>query len=247
MSSPLNVSPRSILSTLVSGVCAGFNAALILLLPVECGGCATPDERFCAQCRTRLAHDTFEAEQLQRPVDAPFPVFAAVDYAGLARTCVLNFKEHGRTDLRRPLADLLHRAVQAAQRAHPAAELWCVPVPSTARSVAKRGYRHVDLLLRAMPTPAAPQPWLRASATRHDQVGLSVVERQLNAAHTFSVHPSLKRRNALAAKRVLLIDDVVTTGSSLCAAAQALEAAGATVVAGAVVAHTKKLGGIPQP
>lgn len=226
---------------------AGLTAALTLLLPVECGGCAVGDERFCASCRTQLERETFEADALQRSVDVPFAVFAAAEYAGLVRVCVLNFKEHGRTDLRHPLGRLLGRAVQAAQRAHPLGELWCVPVPSTGRSLAQRGYRHVDLLLRSMRAPAMPQRWLRASATRLDQVGLTIAERQRNAAHNVSVHPALMRRGALRGKRVLLVDDIVTTGASLRAAAVALERAGATVVAAAVVAHTKKLGGIPQP
>lgn len=220
---------------------AFFDAALTLLLPIACAGCQTPDTRLCAQCQAQLERERFAIGERARPVEAPIEVFAAVPYAGIARECILNFKELGRTDLRKPLAALLDVAVQDAQRAHPETELWCVPMPSTRKNEAKRGYQHVELLMRSLSARPAPQRWLRASAGRADQVGLSVTERQRNSQNTIEVDAQLLTRGALSGKSVLLIDDIVTTGASLRAATTALETAGATVLAAAVIAHTPKL------
>lgn len=189
----------------------------------------------------QLKREQFAAEERERPVDAPFAVYAAATYAGVVRQCILNFKEMGRTDMHRPLAALLELAVQDAQRANPDTELWCVPMPSTHRNEVKRGFNHVELLMRTLAARPSPQRWLRASPTRVDQVGLTLTERQRNSRNSITVDARLSARGALAGKTVLLIDDIATTGASLRAAQAALHGAGARVLAAAVVAHTPKL------
>jgi predicted amidophosphoribosyltransferase len=218
-----------------------FSAALTLLLPVDCGGCETPDTRWCAQCASTLERELLPSDAMLRPVNAPMPVFAATEYAGLTREMLLRFKELGRTDLKHPLAAVLQRAVDAARAVNPQAMLWCVPIPSHAGRSGNRGYQHVPLMLHVMQSRPAVNTWLRALSTRRDQVGLGVRQRQRNAHQSFVVPRRMLRSGALANKHVLLIDDIATTGSSLSAAAATLEAAGATVVAAAVVAHTVKL------
>lgn len=216
-------------------------SALTLLLPIECAGCQTPDTRLCAHCNAQLIREQFAADTRERPVDAPFPVFAAVPYAGIARQCILNFKEMGRTDMHKPLASLLELAVRDVQHLNPTADLWCVPMPSTRRNEVKRGFNHIELLMRRLTARPTPQRWLRASSTRADQVGLTVAQRQHNSRNSIEVDARLSASGALAGKTVLLIDDIATTGASLRAAQRALDGAGAHVLAAAVVAHTPKL------
>lgn len=218
-----------------------FGAALTLVLPIECAGCRTPDTRLCTQCLVQLQRERFAPHERERPVDAPFPVYAAVPYSNVARACILNFKEMGRTDLHKPLGLLLEQSVQDAQRANPGTDLWCVPMPSTRRNEVKRGYNHVELLMRRLVGRPAPQRWLRVSPRRADQVGLSATQRQQNSRNAISVDAQLRASGALADKTVLLIDDIATTGASLRAAATALDGAGARVLAAAVIAHTQKL------
>lgn len=220
------------------------DAALTLLLPVECGGCSTPDTRLCDACITQLERECYPSAEQQRPVDAPFPVFAAAPYAGLTRDCIIAFKEQQRTDLRRPLGAMLARALDAALdpslNAAPvnSLPLDCVPMPSPAASVGKRGYRHVELLAASMRPAPAMRRWLRATRTRADQVGLTERERQRNANASIRLARRFEQR--LRGRQVILIDDIVTTGSSLRAAAEALERVGARVVAAVVVAHTER-------
>lgn len=218
-----------------------FNAALTLLLPVDCGGCSTRDTRWCNACATALGRERLREEDTRRPVEVPFPVFAATAYAGLSRESILRFKELGRTDLKTPLAELLTHAVDAARAHQPDARLWCVAIPSHPKQAGRRGYQHVQLLLAALPSRPHNNRWLRVSAHRTDQVGLGVFERQRNSRHAFVVPRRLRQSGMLVGKQVLLVDDIATTGSTLAAAAAALQAAGAQVLAAAVVAHTVKL------
>lgn len=218
-----------------------LEAALTLLLPIECAVCQAADTRLCARCQAQLLRECFAHEDMIRAVEVPFPVVAAAPYAGVTRDCLLQLKELGRTDVRTQLAELLERAVTRVRSDHPNETLWCVPMPSTRKNEAKRGYNHLELVMRSLPSRPEPQHWLRAAASRVDQVGLTASERVHNALNTITVKPRMRAQGAVAGKSVLLIDDIATTGSSLRAAAAALENAGAHVVAAAVIAHTPKL------
>jgi ComF family protein len=100
-----------------------------------------------------------------------------------------------------------------------------VPVPLGKQRMRERGYNQVGLL--AMPLAAiqgwrySPQVLVRMRETR-SQVGLSPLERSENIAGAFRAEPVLA-----AGKSILLVDDVVTTGTTLAACSEALVKAGA--------------------
>jgi Predicted amidophosphoribosyltransferases len=100
-----------------------------------------------------------------------------------------------------------------------------VPVPLGKQRMRERGYNQVGLL--AMPLAAiqgwrySPQVLFRMRETR-SQVGLSPLERRENISGAFRAEPVLA-----AGKAILLVDDVVTTGSTLAACSEALVKAGA--------------------
>ena len=101
-----------------------------------------------------------------------------------------------------------------------------VPVPATSR---RRGYnvpeRMAQPLAHALGLPLLPKALCRVRAGRH-QAGLSLDERLANAAGAFRAQgPEL-----VEGKRVLLVDDVITTGTTAAACAQALLHAGADSV-----------------
>ncbi|MEU8894078.1 ComF family protein [Streptomyces sp. NPDC048442] len=108
-------------------------------------------------------------------------------------------------------------------------ELVLVPVPSARRSVGARGHdaarriaRAAAAELRRTGTPARVAPVLRQRRTVDDQAGLSARERLVNLSGALEVVAGGRR--LLAGGRVVLVDDLMTTGASLVEAARALAA-----------------------
>ena len=219
-----------------------------LVLPVECPGCGRPDEPLCAACSGLLAGPPSRCESAIPRLDrvdlaGPPPVWALVAYAGPVRGLVVAWKDRGRADLTSTLVAAMERTGRDLGPALGEVAAWgglaVVPVPTTARARRRRGADLVRLLadglargLRDAGVAADVAPVLRRRR-RRDQVGLGARSRARNAAGSVTVRPSGGVRRV-----VLLVDDVVTTGSTLAACRAALERAGALVVGAVVLAAT---------
>ncbi|MDQ1598495.1 MAG: hypothetical protein QOI70_1919 [Microbacteriaceae bacterium] len=155
---------------------------------------------------------------------------SALPYDGVARRSILALKEQGRTDLARPLGRPLAVAVAAAVAAMDAT-IEVVIVPASGRSYRRRGYDPVRLLARRAGVPIA-RVGLRAGRGLATQKTLDREGRMAN------VVGSMHATRRLSGRRFLLLDDVVTTGSTLVEAARALRSAGAEVVGCVTLAYT---------
>jgi len=160
-------------------------------------------------------------------------VAAGAPYEGVLRAVLLAAKAHDRPGLCRPLAPLLSEALTALARAVPVPErpVRLVPVPSAARAVRERGYRHVERIIAALPGRPRACRLLRFARPAGRLAGLSRQERQ--AARRGAV---ISRPAAGAA--LILVDDVVTSGATLRECARALRAAGGEVLGAVAVAST---------
>lgn len=205
-------------------VAAALADAAALLLPVECAGCDEPDVSLCDSCRTRL-------DPLPRSavVDG-LRVWSALPFEGVPARIIRAVKEDGRTSLCRSLAPALAAAVSSAA-AEAGIPLVAVPVPTSAASFRRRGYRVPDLIGRRARLQV--RRLLVSTRPTLDQRGLDREARRAN------VDGSMRARGA-AGIRVVIIDDVVTTGATLAEAARALTAAGAVVAGAATVAATPR-------
>lgn len=223
-----------------------------LVLPVACGGCGADDERWCAACDALLGAP-WRCEERAGRLDlmgAPgaLPVWTVADCIGPVRAAVLAWKDHGRLDLTRPFAAALVAAGQELADVLGPGEVLVVPAPSTPASRRRRGGNLVDDLARALAAG------LRAGGCRArsapvlarrggDQVGLGTRARWLNLAG----HVRVRRRDLarVAGRRVVLVDDVLTTGATVAACRTVLEDAGAQVTAGITLAATPPPGARP--
>lgn len=189
----------------------------------RCATCAVALPAAQPRCGACLRHPP--------PLDA---CFAAVPYGYPWNECIAQFKFRNDPGWAGTLAGLV-RNVPGAADALERAEL-VLPVPLAPARLRERGYNQaLELARRLAPRQADGRLLLRIRETLV-QSELSREERLRNVAGAFAVEPL--RHAEVRGRSIVLVDDVMTSGASLFAAAQALREAGAGWVAGLVVART---------
>jgi len=197
--------------------------AWALIQPVDCLGCGAPDRAICATCT--IAFSDPGPTRVRCDVDPGVPVVAAADYEGVARSALLALKDAGRTDAARMLARLLPAAITTALAAEPpGVEIaW---TPSRPAALRRRGFDPVREIVGAARLPAS-----RVLAARWRTRS----QKTLGRAERLAAGERFRARRRLDGRRFVLVDDVVTTGSTLAACAEAIRAAGGEVVAAIAV------------
>lgn len=149
---------------------------------------------------------------------------AVARFEGLMRNLVHDFKFRDTHDARKLFGRWLS---EAGKELISDCDL-IVPVPLARRRLISRRFNQSQLLAREIAErsgkPIETFALVRTRATKA-QVGLTRLERRKNVAGAFAVPES--GLGAIAGRRVLLVDDVVTTGATASAAARALKKAGA--------------------
>ncbi len=162
---------------------------------------------------------------------------AAIVYSGTGRQLVLAFKHADRLDLARPLGAWLHRA--AAPILEP--DMVVAPVPLHRLRLIRRRYNQSAMLARELARMAGlrciPDLFHRLRATP-SQEGLSREERIRNLQGAIAVTP--RHGDTIQGRHLLLVDDVLTSGATLTAVAEAALAAGAAKVSVAALARVAK-------
>lgn len=207
---------------------SGLKALVRLVYPVraECMGCGTKAgfarDWLCEDCRREMASRWVGA--------ASPPAGGLIDgaaygytYGGPSAGLVRSLKYRGVTRLAEPMGERMVAAFEGLQPAH----IDCVtPVPMHIRRQHRRGCNHALLLARAvaegLSLPVADA--LTRTRNTRQQARLSDEERLHNLDGAFAV------TGDVAGKRVLLVDDVCTTGATANACAAALLEGGASAV-----------------
>ncbi|MFJ4584276.1 ComF family protein [Streptomyces echinatus] len=226
-----------------------------LVLPADCAGCGAPRTALCPRCRAMLDGGVARrARPVPEPAGLPV-VHAVAPYAAEVRALLLAHKERGALALAGVLGTALATAVRAGlgvgdgagpalgagagagarARAGAAGGAWpwavlLVPVPSARWAVRARGHDPVRRMalaaageLRRTGTPARVAAVLRQRRPVADQAGLDARRRLENLAGALEVAVGGSR--LLGTGRVVLVDDLMTTGASLAEAARALREA----------------------
>ena len=223
---------------------------LEILFPSRCVGCGRRGASFCPACLSAISHVPpnlcfrcgepganpasglcARCRRSETALDGGFSVGYS---AGALRQAIHRLKYDGQSRLAEPLASLL-------------TDWWAgrrltvdliVPVPLHPARQRDRGYNQSALLARRLAAhtalPCSEDAVLRCRNTR-PQVGLGAAERWQNVDGAFRAEPTL-----VAGLRVLLLDDVRTTGSTLEASARALRDAGAATVWALTVARARR-------
>lgn len=196
----------------------------------------------CACCGAPLPGEAEATARCDDCLRAPRPWSrgrAAMLYSGTGRRLILSFKHHDRHDLLRPLSAWLGRA--AAPLIEP--DMVLAPVPLHRLRLIKRRFNQSAMLAQAIARQAGiacvPDLFIR---TRHtpSQEGLNRAERAQNLAGAIAVAP--RRAQRILGRHVLIVDDVLTSGATMGAAAEAALAAGAAQVSVVALARVAKDG-----
>ncbi len=204
-------------------LCPECRTGLYLLRGPACAVCGRPaaSGEPCVTCRNaRVAYERFRSAGL---------------YEGRLKDCILAFKYEGRRPLARLLGGLLAEVITSSP------DEWqfdcIVPVPLDRKRESERGFNQAAELARELGRllrRRVVEGGLRRVRQVPPQTRLGRAEREKNVAGVFEA----ARRRELAGKRVLLVDDVFTSGATVRECATALSKAGVVGVLVLTVART---------
>jgi len=216
-----------------------FWGSLDWIYPPMCASCGEPGFRLCAECQSKIKFIKGKrcavcGEPLVGTVAVCAscrtkpPAYTAMRnlalYEGVIRECIHAIKYDHNQGLGEFFSDQLAALVDEAG--------WkpdlVMPVPLSARRFAERGYNQAASLAKplALQLGVRYHPFgIERTRDTPSQVGLSGEARRQNVTGAFKALPEV-----VAGKQVLIVDDVMTTGSTMEACAQALKDAGAGAV-----------------
>ena len=214
-----------------------LEAFLDLLFPPKCPFCGRVLEKpgICPTCEKNLPW--IEGREGLREGAGGLRCAGAVWYEGLAREGLLRLKFQGASAAAEPMGDLVARC--AAE--HFSGEFDTVTwVPVSKKRLRKRGYDQAELLARAACRRWDIQPVRLLEKVMDNPPQSGIHDAAARRANVLGAYRLCCGREAVAGRRILLVDDILTTGSTLSECARTLKAAGAAQVWGLCAAAAKK-------
>ncbi len=211
-----------------------------LFLGRACSGCGEAGTLICPDCLGALRPENLIHEHLIHTGTNWLPAAHAMAYRGVLRRVLYTYKDHKVPELARVLAPLLASAIATLHEhanLHPHTLL--VPVPSRAAARRARGFDPVQVLLQRVQRaqdlpPGIVAHWLTDQRRSGASKRLDRNARVASSRHAFA--PARRLRPGV---EVIVVDDIITTGSTVSEAARSLERAGVLVRGVAAIAHTR--------
>ena len=194
---------------------------LAVLFPQKCLGCKKEDEILCPDCLGKI----------NRP-DTPYfkGVHIASNYQDpVVKKALWMLKYQGVKQLARPLAELIQERVWKKLET----EGWLiVPVPLSKKKLRKRGFNQAELIAGELSGDIRANILFKKNNTKSQVEVKDRKERLANIIGSFEA----RNTGVIKGKKIMLIDDVYTTGATMNEAKKVLKEAGAKKVIGVVVA-----------
>lgn len=208
-----------------------------VLFPSRCIGCSRLGISICSDCRAKW-HPHIYSREIQM-LQKNYPVLSAIAYSPIASRVLLSAKENQIAAADLLIMQGIKHALQLFINRYGAGTL--VSVPSRKSATRKRGrdfLREITLNVAEELNLATASPLSHRRKVK-DQSQLNTEKRTQNVSGAFSVSTQFAALTAQGnnAPRIIVIDDLITTGATLTEAIRALQAAGFNVL-GAVTSCT---------
>ena len=191
--------------------------------PPECTACGRVEQHaFCGICRSALIEGSF------MQLEGFGTVYSAWEYGGPIKQAVQRMKYGPKVEVAWSLARVVPSIVEKMGEYDA-----IVPIPLTAKRLLLRGFNPSLEIARHMTGRLETNILYRKKGSQ-PQVGLTGERRRKNVQDTFFIRNPMK----IEGKRVLIVDDVLTTGATLQTAGWKLREAGARHVDGFVLARS---------
>lgn len=234
---------ESIFDLLFPPRCAYCQRSGAYLCPTCAQQAELPQSPICFRCGRLQTNPSVTCDFCLRRDDWSLTwVRAATLYTGPIQAAVHKLKYDGQKELAPFLGRYLVAAYHQQPWTNPAEESslaldFIVPVPLHAKRFQERGFNQASLIAEAF-TKSTNLPLAKSLLTREryaeSQINFGFEERQINVEDAFQIHANI------AGKKILLVDDVYTTGATLNECAKTLRIGGATEVYGLTVAMPKQ-------
>ena len=199
-----------------------FKNILAVLFPQKCLGCKKENEILCSDCLLKIS----------RP-DTPYlnGVHIAANYQDLVlKKALWMLKYQGVKHLAKPLAEIVKERIWKKLET----ENWLVvPVPLSKNKLRHRGYNQAEMIAGELSGNVRADILFKKFHTKSQVEVKDKEERLANIIGSFEV----KNPETIRGKKIILIDDVLTTGATMSEAKKVLKQAGAKKVVGVVVAR----------
>lgn len=212
------------------------NKLLSLLFPIECLGCSKENTYLCDDCFNSIKiHQT--VEPFEHPLKYVDEIWTAADYKNkLIQTMIHNFKFRYIKELAKPLSNLLIQYyINISRYTIRDMRYTIIPVPLNKKRLLERDFNQAELIGNLFSDyfgyPIMTDVIERSRHTPH-QVGLNQEQRKTNIQNAFKI----LKPDFIKNKNIILIDDVVTTGSTLEEIAKVLKENGANKIYGLAAA-----------
>ena len=196
-----------------------------LLFPTRCFGCRDLGYSICSNCRKLWNPHIYKSTIVE------LAVYSAIPYSPVAKNILLAAKEQSIKSADQLVRSAMAASLQVLFQKYPNSAL--VPIPSAPASNRRRGRDFINEMATfvAKDMGVGVLPLLEQQRLVRDQSKLNIASRRENLAMALSIKPQL--RGNYSSESVVILDDLVTTGSTINEANRALTKAGFKVQAAA--------------
>lgn len=221
------------------------NELLDVIFPITCFGCGKKSGYLCSECRRKITSPPLVGVR-NTEFDGCDKIFAACSYENPAvKKLLWHLKYRGKRKLAEILAEIIFQNIKLFadhQLGNAVSKSILIPIPLSKKRLKQRGYNQAELIAKALSLktgiPVRNDILYKKFHTLSQVETKTRKERTENLKGSFEVKFGDQVSELRPGLRILLVDDIITTGATLNEAAKTLKSAGFEKVIGIAAAKS---------